>query len=291
MPQLTNQNFAPISDGYHANPEQRIDDDTFEEYRQIIYSACGINLGSNKRALVAARVAKRIRALNMANHREYLSYVQTPGHQDEMTDLIDAISTNVTSFFREENHFEFLSTQLTKWYAAGQRRFRIWSAASSSGQEPYSLAMTLSETLGMASDVDARILATDISTRVLRIAQLGQYEPGELNGIPKPLQHKYFRHVGGKSGEAHAVSDALRNMVSFRRINLAEPPFTLQGPLDCVFCRNVMIYFDNQVRKRLVTEIHRVLRPGGYLMVGHAESLNGLSTPFRSVRPALYVRD
>lgn len=262
---------------------------TFNKFRQLIYEKSGITLSQGKEALVTARVAKRMRKLSMEDYRAYLQYVMDDASGKELVHLIDAISTNVTSFYREAEHFEFLSNALTEWYAKGQRKFRIWSAASSTGEEPYTIGITVLEALGTAN-VDSKILATDISTRVLERCMQGRYDEEKVEPVPKNLRNKYFDKVKGEDGICYVVRPNLKELFLFRRLNLSEPPFPMQGPLDVVFCRNVMIYFDNYVRANLLGEIQRLLRPGGYLMVGHAESLTGMMSALKTVRPSIYVK-
>lgn len=261
---------------------------TFEKFRQLVYDKSGISLNQGKEALVSARVGKRMRALNLTDHRAYLDYVLRDDSGEELVHLLDAISTNVTSFYREAAHFEFLASALAKWHREGQRRFRIWCAASSSGEEPYTLAITVLESLG--EGVDAKILATDISTRVLNKAIDGVYHEERVQPVPKPLVNKYFDRCRVDGEARFAIKANAKKLLTFKRLNLAEPPFPMQGPLDVVFCRNVMIYFDNRVRGGLLSEIHRLLRPSGYLMVGHAESLTGMMSPFKTIQPSVYMK-
>jgi len=262
---------------------------TFDEFRTLVYAKSGISLGDQKEALVSARVGKRMRALGMLEFEEYLDYVVRDDSGQEVVQLIDAISTNVTSFYREAQHFEFLGELLKKWKESGQRRFRIWCAASSTGEEPYTIAITAAEHLPDGGS-DVKILATDISTRVLAKCQLGIYDAQKVGSVPAPLRERYFDRYQEGGQTLYRVKDRLRKLVMFRRLNLATPPFPMRGPLDVVFCRNVMIYFDNDVRGRLLAEAYRLLKPGGFLMVGHAESLTGLVSAFKTVRPSVYVK-
>ncbi len=258
---------------------------TFDRIRGIVYDSAGISLSERKEALVSARVGKRMRALGIVDYEAYLAYLdENPG---EMVGLLDSISTNVTSFFREPHHFEFLAEEVAAAYEAGQRRFRFWSAACSTGEEPYSLAMVLKETLPF-SDVDARVLATDISTEALASCQAATYLPKHVAPVPEQLRKRWFVRRGRGENVAWEAAQPLREMVVFRRMNLSAPPFPMNGPLDAVFCRNVMIYFDDAVRVRLLDEIHRLLKPGGLLVVGHAESLAGMISDFKYVRPSIY---
>jgi chemotaxis protein methyltransferase CheR len=261
---------------------------TFEAFRQLVYTMSGISLGPQKEALVSARVAKRMRALDIPTHEDYVLYVKKDKSGQEIIHLIDAISTNVTSFFREPEHFDCLRDLLTRWRAKGQRRYRIWCAASSSGEEPYTIAMTALETLGTAMNL--RVLATDISTRILEQARTGRYDEDKMRGVAPILRDRYFSRVTDDGKVRFEAKPQLKELILFRRLNLAEPPFPMKGPLDVVFCRNVMIYFDKGVRSRLVGEVRRLLKPEGYLLVGHAESLTGLGAGFKTVQPSVYMR-
>ena len=252
-----------------------MDKRTFDRFREIVLDLSGISLGEQKEALVSARVGKRMRVLNITTHEAYIDYIAEDSSGQELVHLIDAISTNVTSFFRENDHFTFLTDIIKKWHAEGQRRFRVWSAASSTGEEPYSLAITLLEALDPRS-VDMRILATDISTRVLEMCRIGRYGKERMKTVPAAVRDRYFDRISDNGQTLYSAKKALRDITLFRRLNLSTPPFPMKGPLDVVFCRNVMIYFDTDVRTKLLTDVHRLLRPGGYLMVGHAESLTGI---------------
>jgi len=265
-----------------------IDEQTFQEFADLIYAKAGIYLGPHKRALVTSRLAKRMRKLGIQDFRSYYEHIRQDETQNELVELLDAISTNVTQFYREPRHFEILEELAREWERKGQQRFRIWCAAASSGEEPYTIAISLREALQDARDT--KILATDISTQVLERARKGIYEKKRLQKVPQQVFGRYFRKVQGCQEESYQVEDSIRSMIQFKRLNLATPPFPMRGPLDAIFCRNVMIYFDNTVRKHLLDEMYRLLKPGGYLMVGHAESLSGMLSHFRSVEPSVYVK-
>ncbi|HKP94961.1 MAG TPA: CheR family methyltransferase [Fibrobacteria bacterium] len=267
-----------------------LDTKSYNEFRTLVYDVSGITLGKGKEALVSSRIGKRMRQMGMDDFKTYLNMVRRDSGGEEIVHLLDAISTNVTSFFRESAHFDLIRELFADWLRKGQRRFRFWSAACSTGEEPYTLAMTLAEVLE-GKDVDLKILATDISTRVLDQASQGEYPEAKMNGIPAALRAKYFVKEGARGEQIHRVRDELRRRIVFRRFNLSTPPFPMQGPLDVVLCRNVMIYFDNHVRQGLLSEVHRMLKPGGYLMVGHAESLNGITSDFRNVQPSVYAKE
>jgi chemotaxis protein methyltransferase CheR len=270
------------------NHSSTLDEKTFRRFAELIYREAGIYLAENKKALVSARLGKRMLALGLRSYNEYYEYVQNDRSLNEIGVLIDAISTNVTHFFRESDHFPLLAEIVQRWESEGQRRFRIWCAASSSGEEPYTIALTLAES--MTQMRDTKILATDISNTVLQIARQGAYSSKQLNAVPAHLIRKYFFPIESEGVPHYQVIPQLREKLQFSWLNLSAPPFPMKGPLDVVFCRNVMIYFDNNVRQKLVDEICRLLKPGGYLMIGHAESLSGLAHDLRPVRPSVYCR-
>lgn len=272
----------------HDTAVMEIDTKTFRRISEIVYNKAGIVLGANKESLVSARVRKRLRALNLSSYEQYVDHVEQDDSGAELVELLNVISTNVTHFFRENRHFVVLRDLVRQWQAEGQDAFRIWCAASSTGEEPYSIAMTMAECLSMGADV--RILATDISTKVLGLARAGLYEWKHIDKVSENLRRKYFRREKDGAEERYRVDPALGRMLTFARLNLAHPPFPMKGPFDVIFCRNVMIYFDNEVRRRLLAESFRLLRPGGYLMVGHAESLSGMLSEFKSIEPSIYIR-
>ena len=263
-----------------------MDAQTFKDFQSIAYQKAGIFLREGKAALIQARLAKRLRELGLTSEREYLDRLRNDG-DDEVVLFLDAISTNFTKFYREPDHFETLREHILELKAAGQRRFRIWCAASSSGEEPYTIAMTLDPIL---EGCDWKILATDISTRVLALAVAGVYGAEEIEGIPPAMLQRYLdRLPAGEDGEVQwAVRDRLKQRITYRRLNLASRPYPMKGPLDAVFCRNVMIYFDRPMRAGVVGEFERLVGPGCPLFIGHSETLNGITTRFKTERPSVY---
>jgi chemotaxis protein methyltransferase CheR len=259
--------------------------ETFQAFQQLAYHKAGIFLRPGKAALVQARLARRLRELGLATEKDYLRILQAD-RGDELVLFLDAISTNFTKFFREPDHFEALAKDVQAALAAGQSRFRFWCAGCSSGEEPYTAAMVLEPLLRRR---DWKLLATDISTRVLTRAAEAIYPAEDVEPIPEALKSKYLEPAGTADGVTrYAVVRALRERIVFHRLNLAERPYPMNGPLDAVFCRNVMIYFDRPMRAGLVAEIERVLRPGAHLFIGHSETLNGIETRLRSERPSVY---
>jgi chemotaxis protein methyltransferase CheR len=265
------------------------------EFRQIsdlVYEHCGINLHDGKRELVRARLAKRLREGQFASFAEYLRHVLADPTGQEFTLLVDALSTNLTKFFREEQHFEYLRRPwLPAWLAAKEGRhdgrLRGWSAGCSSGEEPYSIAITLLEAVQGRGRWDVKVLATDVSTRMLARAQAGVYEKERIEPIPLPLRSKYLIHTRAEGVDRYEVAPGLRSVVFLRYLNLVQD-WPLQGPLDFIFCRNVMIYFDKPTQNRLIRRFYDLLAPGGLLFTGHSESLTGITHEFQYVQPTIY---
>jgi chemotaxis protein methyltransferase CheR len=262
---------------------------TPSEFRRVcdlLYKVCRISLAEGKQPLVKARLWKRIRALGLPGYSEYFALVESPEGMPELLFMVDALTTNKTSFFREAQHFDFLKEELSVHFKT-RNRLRIWSAGCSSGQEPYTLAIVLQEALTPARRSDALILATDISQRILAAAREGVYDDEEVGGLSPPRLRRWFatRRDGAKA--RHRVSDELRRMIRFARLNLMEP-WSMRGPFDFIFCRNVMIYFDRPTQENLVRRFQGLLRPGGCLVVGHSESLAGRVEGLTYVSPAVY---
>lgn len=258
-------------------------------FQRILYEQSGIVLSANKRALVESRVTQRLRVLGMDGYGAYLDFLSADPTGEELVQLIDVISTNVTKFFREPDHFELLDRTVAEWVAEGRTRLRFWSAACSTGEEPYTMAMTLHPHL-VKHGLDLKILATDISTRVLAQAQAGWYAADRLAGVPADLRARFFAPGHGQQEGQFAVSDKLKKMMMFRRLNFTVFPYPIKGVFDVIFCRNAMIYFDRDLRNRMVVEFARLLRPGGILMIGHAETLIGMEKRYRTIKPSVYLR-
>lgn len=273
----------------------RLSESLFQKFSSLVYQESGINLHDGKKALLEARLAKRLRATGISSPREYLDFILTEAGREEYVRFFDAVSTNLTFFFREPKHFEFLEKQaipeiVERNRQEGSSRIRIWSAGCSTGEEPYSIAMTVLASLDFPGRWDFRILATDISTRVLHTAQAGVYEKAKLSHVPVNLRQRFFEPVRDKTEQkTYRVCDELKKIVAFRRLNLMDP-FPFSGPFDVIFCRNVMIYFDKKTQETLIQKISAYLHPGGYFFVGHSESLTGLKHPLRYVKPAVYKK-
>ena len=263
-----------------------LDNTVYDAIRNLAYEKAGMAMGEGKQALVQARIGKRLRALNLDSPKEYLAYVKADASGEELVQLLDVLSTNHTAFYRESRHFEIMTEIVKDWKVAGLRSMKLWCAAASTGEEPYTHSIVLQEALG--STFDLKILSTDISTRVLAACQKGIYSNERIAAIPAILRQKWFsKH----DEEAWKVSDALRRPMSFARLNLAETPYPMKGPFDIIFCRNVMIYFDVAGRQKFVEQAERLLKPGGYLFVGTSESLSGVKSHFKSIHPSVYRKE
>lgn len=268
-------------------------DTDFEKIRNLVYEQCGINLHDGKKELVKARLGKRLREGNYRSFSEYYRYVTTEEGTDELVAMIDSISTNLTSFFREESHFvrlrNIVAAILEKAGSRGPApQFNVWSAGCSTGEEPYTIAITIKEAAGIRP-VDARIFATDISTKVLRIAEAGIYPEDRVKKINVPVLGKYFQIGTGRSSGYYRLKKDIRDIIVFQRFNLMEE-FPSGLNFDVIFCRNVMIYFDKITQGRLVNKYYNSLKQNGYFFVGHSESLTGLQHPFKYIEPSVYQK-
>jgi chemotaxis protein methyltransferase CheR len=272
-----------------AGGEIALSDREMDRIVRLVYERCGITLHDGKRALIVARLHKLLKAGGFRSFSDYVRHVETDRTGHELSALIDAISTNHTSFFREDEHFRYLVEKAVAPLAASDRPVRVWCAACSTGQEPVSLAITLMDTLPAAQHGRLRLLASDISTRALKTAIAGVYPLRVVDGVPQPVLKDHFeRGLGADEGKVR-VRAHVRRVIEYRRLNLIEID-SLNETFDVVFCRNVMIYFDKTVQQRVVSMIERHLAPGGYLFIAHSESLNGLTHDLTWMAPAVYRR-
>jgi chemotaxis protein methyltransferase CheR len=249
--------------------------DDFTRVRELIYQRAGISLASGKRDMVYSRLARRLRARQLDCFTDYLELLES-GDPQEMEAFVNALTTNMTSFFREPHHFRILAEHLAQ--LPKKRSVSIWSCASSTGEEPYSIAMTAADALGDWSS--ARILATDIDTNVLAAGRLGVYPVDQALKLPPELLKRHFlRGEGGNAGFARARKE-LRQMVTFKQLNLLDDSWPMRGRFDMIFCRNVMIYFDKATQQAVLKKLAGALHPGGLLFVGHSESFHSASDLF-----------
>ncbi len=266
-----------------------ITDKEFALFKSLIYQQVGITLDVPKKTLLVSRLGKRLRELGLPTYQAYYDCLSGKGGEEELTKLLDLISTNKTDFFREPAHFDFLREHILP-QAQPSKTLRIWSSASSSGEEPYTIAMTLSDAISDMSRWDIKILASDISTRVLAKAASGVYEEERVSQLPQDLIRRFFLRGRGLQSGNLKVRPHIAQLVNFRRINLMDPTFPIRSALDVIFCRNVMIYFDRSTQAKLMKKFFRYLRPGGYLFIGHSESLQWIEHEFRYLRPTIYQK-
>jgi chemotaxis protein methyltransferase CheR len=286
-------NIAPdltAPPGRSARLASRRDEDACEFIIALIYERSRIRLHDGKQALIKARLGKRMRHHGCACLADYCEYLQRPGSGEELTHVVDALTTNFTNFLREEDHFQFLVDQaLPALLGRSRRKFQLWSAACASGEEPFSLAFYLDEKYPLAEGWDWRILATDISTKALAKAEAAVYAADRLSGIPNAWLRKHFQKGSGQSEGLFRIKSRLRERICFRQLNLLGA-CDLPDRFEAILCRNVMIYFDRATQQQLVNNLGRFVGPGGYLLIGHSESLTGLPVPFRCLRPSYYQR-
>ena len=266
----------------------------FRRFSEIVRRESGIHLGSVKTELLRARLAKRLRALSLTSFKDYYQLVSLDETGEELARMLDVVTTNKTEFFREDKHFVLLSQrflpELLKQAAQRpDKTLRIWSAACSSGEEPYTLAMcALEASVGM--EVKVKILATDLSSRMIHRAVTGIYEKEKTRGVPSSLLQKYFESQGRGEERAYRVGEDLRSITHFHRFNLNGGEFPFHNNFDIIFCRNVMIYFDSLAQEKLVGRMAGVLRKGGYFFTGLAESLLAIKHPLKSVAASVYIK-
>jgi len=266
----------------------------FCRVRDVIYQHCGINLHDGKKSLVRARLAKLLRLGKFKTYTEYLDFVLSDAGRQEFYSFVDSLSTNLTCFFRENVHFAylrhtFLPQLIQRKSQHNQRKIRAWSAGCSSGEEPYSLAITLLETLQNTGTWDIKILATDVSTRILEIAKMGVYEKERVEPLAGAQKQRFLIPRRMEGHTVYQVGPNLKKIISFRYLNLMDPwPFN--GPFDFIFCRNVMIYFDKTTQGKLINRYYDCLDSGGLLCLGHSESLTGIQHKYLYVQPATYQK-
>ncbi|MBF0342449.1 MAG: protein-glutamate O-methyltransferase [Magnetococcales bacterium] len=278
------------------DPHAGISDKDFQRLSEFIYSQCGIMMPPSKKTMLTARIQKRLRQVGLHSFKEYIDWVLDPQQSgEELIQFIDIVTTNKTDFFREPAHFEFMAQtalpELIKTSGAGVRReLMIWSAGCSTGEEPYTLAMVLREFAQHYPGINfrAKILATDISSRVLRSASDAVYDMDKVGPVPLGLKRKYLLKSKDPTKKLVRIAPEIRAMVNFRRLNFMDADFGLREKMDIIFCRNVIIYFDRPTQERLINKFCRYLSPGGFLFVGHSETLNNLKVPVVQTAPTIY---
>lgn len=282
-----------MKEGQLYNDVKPLSPKEFDRLSEFIVTHCGIKMPPAKKIMLQARLQKRLRVLGMESFKHYCDFVL--GSREgagELVHMIDAVTTNKTDFFREPIHFQFLAETALPEYmseAAGLvKKFTVWSAGCSSGEEPYTLAIVLNEFVSQHPGFQYSILATDISTKVLEKARLGIYDQHLVAGIPLPLKQKYFLRSKDRDKGLVRVVPELRSRISFQRLNLMEERLMIPEPVDAVFCRNVIIYFERVTQHALLSRLCRCLKTGGYLFLGHSETVHGFELPLMRISSTIY---
>jgi chemotaxis protein methyltransferase CheR len=276
-----------------SHHEEAISGRDYARLCDLIYQVAGIHLGSEKKTMLEVRIKRRLKILDLESYREYCNFLFTArGMKEELSHLIDVVTTNKTDFFREPRHFNYLVDQALPELTdrLGGRPFLIWSAGCSTGEEPYTMAMVLSEYAATHAGFRFRILATDICTTVLAKAEMGIYPVDAVEPVPALLRRKYFLRSREPGSDRVRVVPELRKLIEFRRLNFMDADYGVAEKADAIFCRNVIIYFDRPTQERILGNLTRHLVPSGYLFVGHSETLHDMNLPLAPVAPALYRR-
>jgi chemotaxis protein methyltransferase CheR len=267
----------------------------FTRFSEFIIGQCGIKMPPSKKIMLEARLQKRLRSLEIPSYNEYYQYIHSEGGSGELVHMLDAVTTNKTEFFRESIHFQYLDQTILPEALSEQegsklkgRPFFLWSAGCSTGEEPYTLAMVLSEFAHQHPSFRFSVIATDISTKVLDRARDGIYDEDRTAAIPLALKQRYVLRSKDRGKNLVRIVPELRAAVQFKRLNLMDESFSFSEPLDVIFCRNVIIYFDRSTQERLINRFCRVLKPEGHLFLGHSESVHGLDLPLRRITSTVY---
>ncbi|HHQ14253.1 MAG TPA: chemotaxis protein CheR [Chromatiales bacterium] len=269
-----------------------LDDKEYQELRELILEITGIQLADNKQAMMRRRLSRRLQELGLDNFSEYCEFLRS-GNPDEREQFANAVTTNLTAFFRENHHFEYLASSLLpelieEAHRTG-KKIRIWSAGCSTGEEPYSIAMLINELCPAPRSVDIKILATDLDSSALAHCKAGVYSLDRVEKIPAERLRRWFSRGTGRNEGLVRIRPELRELISFRRLNLMSG-WPMKGPFDVIFCRNVIIYFDKATQKRLIERYADILRPGGHLFIGHSESLLNMTERFTLLGKTIYKK-
>lgn len=277
--------------------KQEMTKEDFSKLSSMIYNVCGINLPDAKKLLVESRIRKRMKTLGYSSYKLYLDFLYSPkGKDEELIPLIDVITTNKTDFFRENAHFEFLEQSALpailsrKTNSIVKQPLQFWSAGCSTGEEPYTLAIVLNEYFEKNSGPGFHIYASDISTDVLKKAELGVFEKEKVDAIPISLQRKYLLKSKDPNKQLYRFIPPVRNQIQFSRINFLENDYNVPNNLNVIFCRNVLIYFDKPTQEKVLNKLANKLEYGGYLLLGHSETIMGLKLPLERVASTIYQR-
>lgn len=271
----------------------KITNEEFNAFRHLIHRHTGIDLSPRKKTLLVARLSKRLKALNLETFRDYYSYLlHHPNRTSEWVQMVNHITTNTTEFFRERYHFVFLQNEILPYFLKKRtnKKLYIWSAGCSTGEEPYSIAITLSEFFENHSDWNIKILATDVNSEALSRAKLGAYKAASVRHMSQLILQRYFEEDSVENVGLFKVKDTLRHMITFKNVNLTRNYFSSPCIFDAIFCRNVIIYFHPETKAKLIDQFYRLLRNDGFLFMGHSEALFSLSRKFHLVGHSVYQK-
>lgn len=286
----SNTTASPTGRQDVVKTQKEISSDELSEILALVKSITGITMNDSKRQLIMRRLNGRLKALKLGSYREYIDRLKS-GDAGESLEFSNAVTTNLTSFFRELHHFEFLTEkilpEIIRKKNTTDKKLRIWSAGCSTGEEPYSIAMTLSNMIRDFNQWDIKILATDIDSNVLQTSKDGKYDLQRVEKIPKKMLHRWFNHSSKNKDGIYTACSELKSLIKFNRLNLMEA-WPMKGEFDVVFCRNVIIYFDKATQRTLVDRYADIVADGGYLMLGHSETLLNVSTRFKLIGKTIY---
>jgi chemotaxis protein methyltransferase CheR len=282
-----NNNLSEIYKAVMSNED-------FKKLSSFIYQEYGIKMPEVKKTMLQSRLHKRLRELNMTSFKDYVNYVfSKEGQQSEIIHMIDMVSTNKTDFFREPVHFDFLHSNVLPELTSQSNRFlKLWSAGCSSGEEPYTIAMSISEYMlqNPLHTFDYSIFATDISTRVLRSAADAIYKEARVDLLPLTLKKRYLLKSKDHTNPTVRIIPELRNKVSFQRLNFMDSNYNVSDNFDIIFCRNVLIYFDRETQEKVINRLCAKLKPNGYFFLGHSESITNFNVPLKQIKPTIFRR-
>ena len=279
--------YAELHNSYRVE----LGDRDFERLSRFIYAAAGIKMPPAKRIMLQSRLQKRLRELNIADFTTYADYVLSErGQQEEIIHMLDVVSTNKTDFFREPVHFDFLRDVVLPEFFHGQDRGRInvWSAGCSSGEEPYTIGMVISDFIAGHPGWDFSVLGTDLSTKILAAAVNAVYKEERVEGIPLATKRKYFLRSKDREKATVRIIPELRRHMHFQRLNFMDPSYTIHEMFDVVFCRNVLIYFDRATQEAVIRKLCTKLKPNGYFFLGHSESIMNMNLPLAPIKPTIF---
>ena len=272
--------------------KEKISTDDFNRLSDFIYKKYGIQMPKRKKIMLQSRLQKRLRELNISNFKEYCNYVFShEGKENEVIHMIDVVSTNKTDFFRESKHFDYLQSMILPEYVNPKtinRKIKVWSAGCSSGEEPYTIAIIISDFLEKIPGLDFSIFATDISSKILKQAIVATYKEERIADIPLNLKRKYFLKSKDPENKSVRLIPHIRKKVCFQRLNFMDKSYNVAEYFDIIFCRNVLIYFDRKTQENVIYKLCEKLKTGGYFFLGHSESIMNMNVPLSQIKPALY---